>query len=470
MRNLVKSFGTLILVAWLVLFVGFATAGGKEEEPAPAEEALKVVTIRVWTIGPDNPALGRKTAFDEAGKRLNKDLEAEGSNIRVNVEAEFNSVNWSSFKQRNLLALQTGDPEQIADIIMTGHEMIGPYSVAGYIVPLDDYIARYPEVYNDIFPALWATGEFKAKIWGIPRDSEGRLIWIRRDVLKKIGWTESEIDGLRERAFAGDFTRDDLSDLAKDIKDAGVVETTMIHRPTPGVDWLGLIWNYGGRLSDETTGKLVVTKSACLKALEYLDKLVNQLGVVPSSMTNWSWPDINGSFLEGRAALYLTGGVWQWLGWQKDPWNFTEEWLFENITWIPYAAAKKGGKPLSVSHPLTCMLTSVSQNKDLAFRLLTYQYAPDLQAESVLASGHLAIGQSILEYPAYKENRYRSEVTRLLDVTRISPNHIKAPFLWEAWMDAIKAVETGAMNPSGALDFFVARMQQELGNEVIVEE
>jgi len=360
-----KIMRKLLLLTLLLTITGLIFAGGT------VKGAENVVTIRVWTVGPDDPALGRKTAFEEAGKRLNKDLEAEGSDVRVEVQAEFNAVNWASFKQRNLLALQTRDPAQIADIIMTGHEMIGPYSIANYIVPLDDYIAQYPEVYDDFIPALWATGQFKGKIWGIPRDSEGRLVWIRKDVLKKIGWTDSEIDSLRDQAFAGEFTRDDLANLAVKIKDAGVVETPMIHRPTPGTDWLGLIWNYGGRLSDEATGKLVITKSACLKALEYMDKLVNKLGVVPSSMTNWSWPDINGSFLEGRAALYLTGGIWQWAGWQKEPWNYSEEWLFEHVTWIPYPAAEKGGTPLSVSHPLACLLTSASQNKDLAFRLLT---------------------------------------------------------------------------------------------------
>lgn len=453
----------LLLIALVLTVTGLIFVDGEAK-------AENVVTIRVWTIGPDDPAIGRKTAFEEAGKRLNKDLEAEGSDVRVEVQAEFNTVNWSSFKQRNLLALQTKDPAQIADIIMTGHEDIGPYSIANYIVPLDDYIAKYSEVYDDFIPALWAAGEFKGKIWGIPRDSEGRLVWIRKDVLKKIGWSDDEIDGLRDKAFAGEFTRDDLSDLAKKIKDAGVVENAMIHRPTPGTDWLGLVWNYGGRLSDEATGKLVVSKSAVLKSLEYMDKLVNELKVVPSSMTNWAWPDIHSAFVDGRAAIMLTGGIWNWAEWQRDPYNKPEEWLFENVTWIPYPAAEKGGKPLSVSHPLASLLTSASQNKDLAFRLLTYQYAVDLQAESVLASGHLAVRKSELDYEAYANKRYQTEVTKLLEVTRMSPNHPKAPFFWQTWMDAITAVESGAMPPQAALNFFVKRMQQEVGDELIVEE
>jgi len=37
-------------------------------------------------------------------------------------------------------------------------------------------------------------------------------------------------------------------------------------------------------------------------------------------------------------------------------------------------------------------------------------------------------------------------------------------------MDAIKAVETGAMPPQAALNFFIKRMQQELGDDLIVEE
>ena len=447
----------LMLLLGLSLFAGFAYA-------------QKTVTIRVWTVGPDDPAIGRKTAFEDAGKRLNKYLEAVGADVRIRVEAEFNTVNWPSFNQRNILALQTRNPDQIADIIMTGHEQIGPYSIAGYITPLDDLIAQYPEVYNDIIPALWPAMQFTGQTWGIPRDSEARLVWINKNPLRDIGWSEEQIDNLRVRAFAGEFTRDDLAQLAKQIKDAGVVENPVIHRPTPGTDWFGLIFTYGGRLVDDETGKLVIDRSATLATLEHINKLVNELEVLPSSMTNWQWQEIHTAITEGTAAIQMTGGIWNWGEWQVAPYNKSEEYLFNNITWIPYPAAQRGGSPLSVSHPLATVVTSASRNKDLAFLLVTMQYATDLQAESVLASGHLAVRNTQLGYAPYAAKQYQSEVTALLNVTRFSPNHPLAPFYWESLFQAIQGVEAGAMNPQAALNFFVRRVQQELGSELIVEE
>jgi inositol-phosphate transport system substrate-binding protein len=445
------------LLFGLSLFVGFAYA-------------QRTVTIRVWTVGPDDPAIGRKTAFEEAGKRLNKYLETVGADVRVRVEAEFNTVDWSSFNQRNILALQTKNPAQIADIIITGHEHIGPYSTAGYIIPLDDLIAKYPEVYNDIIPALWPAMQFGGKTWGIPRDSEARLVWINKNALRKIGWSEEQIDSLRARAFAGQFTRDDLAQLAKQIKDAGVVKNPVIHRPSPGTDWFGLIFTYGGRLVDNATGKLVIDRSATLAAFEHIYKLVHELKVLPGSMTNWQWQEVHTAIIEGTAAIQMTGGIWNWGEWQVAPYNKSEKYLFDNITWIPYPAAQRDGSPLSVSHPLATVITSASRNKDLAFLLATLQYATDLQAESVLASGHLAVRNTQLGYAPYAAKRYQSEVTELLKVTRFSPNHPKAPFYWESFFQAIQGVEAGAMNPQAALTFFVRRVQQELGNELIVED
>jgi inositol-phosphate transport system substrate-binding protein len=430
-------------------------------------ETIKIVA---WTIGPDTASIGRKTSLEKAAVRLNKDLESEGANVRIDFKIDHNTTTWASFNQRNLMALQTKDPNKIPDIIITGNEHIGPYGAAGYIEPLDNYLAKHKEFKDNFFPHLWKGVYWNGKIWGIPRDATARGAYIRKDVLKKIGWSREDIDGLKERVFQGEFTLDDIANLAKKIKDSKIVETPMTHRPTPGTDWFAFIWNFGGRIIDPPSGKLVITKSATLEAFNYLDKLVNKLNVVPSSMTNWRWPEILEAIVTAKSAIHLTGGNWNWGAFQLPPYSLKEDFMFDNIMYVPIPAGKKGGKPVSVSHEMITLLTSTSRNKDLAFRLITYSYADDLLAESHLMGGYVAITKSEMQMPNYKASRWLSELSEFIPHMRQVPIHIKAPFYWESLFQAIQAVETGSKKPEAALEFLVKRMKLELGDQLIVEE
>lgn len=464
MKKSVMKGGIIVLALALSLFlIGGITSSAQE---------IKTITIKAWTIGPDDPSITRKTNLEDAGARLNKYLEAIGAKVRVKVEASFNTESWGSFKTANLLALQTWDPNKIADIIVTGHEDIGPYATAGYIIPLDEYIAKYPEVYNDFIPTLWDSVKFRGKIWGIPQDTECRIVWFRKDKLRQMGWSEEEINSLPKKVEAGQFTLDDLAELGKKMLDAGVVKKgrAIWHRPTPGTDWFQFIFAYGGEIFDPGTGKLVVDKPAILSLLKYIKKLVN-LGLTPSGMSTIPWSEIHSNWTKGKIGIFLTGGSWNWAEWQRSPYNLSEEEEWKNIGWFPIPSAFKGGKPVSVSHPVVHLITKASQHKELAFLLVTLASSIDLNTKHALGSGHLAIRQSQTAYGPYAKAKYAKLMTEVLKYTRFSPNHEKAPFYWETlFKGAISAVETGSVSPEGALDFLVKRMKSELGDQVIVRE
>ena len=435
-------------------------------------QEIKTITIKAWTVGPDDPSITRKTNLEDAGARLNKYLEATGAKVRVKVEALFNTESWGSYKTANLLALQTRDPGKIADIIITGHEDIGPYAIAEYITPLDDYIAKYPEVYNDFIPALWNCARFRGKIWGIPQDTECRVVWFRKDKLRQMGWSEEKIDALPKKVEAGDFTLDDLIEVGKMMVATGVVERgkAIWHRPTPGTDWFQFIFAYGGEIFDPDTGKLVIDKSATLKFLKYVKKLVD-LDLTPTGMSTIPWSEIHSNWTKGKIGIFLTGGSWNWMEWQRVPYSLPEEEEWENIGWFPIPSGFKGGKSISVSHPLVHLITKASRHKELAFLLVTLASSVDLNTKHALGSGHLAIRQSQVAYGQYAKAKYAKLMTEVLKYTHFSPNHEKAPFYWETlFRGAISAVETGSISPEGALDFFVKRMKFEIGDQVIVRE
>lgn len=452
-----------------VQFVGLLTLaviGLTLSQGKPVE--AKEVVIKAWAVGPDDPSITRAQNLVAAGQRLNKMLADVGSDIRVKVEAEFNTEDWGSFKQRNLFALQSGDPDQIPDIICTGHEMIAPYATAGFIRSLDDLIKKYWDMtYSDIIPSLWESVRYKGRIWGIPQDTEARLFWYRKDVLRKMGWSEDEINAIPERVIGGEFTLDDLAHLAKRMQASGLVKWGIYHRPTPGTDWFQFIYTYGGQLQDPSTGNLILDKEAVLKMLGFFDKIANRLKVVPAGMTNAPWASIHTAFTKGEVGIFLTGGTWHWGEWNTK-YRLSEDYMWENIGWAPIPAGSKGGKPVSVSHPLAYIIPANSKRPRLGFLIVTLATSNDLNTRHALQSAHLGIRDSQVAYRAYAESKALVEFAKLHPYSRFSPNHPKAPFYWETIHKGLSGVETGYLSPDKALDFIVHRLKGEIGDELIV--
>lgn len=207
------------------------------------------ITITAWTVGPDNPSYYRFDNLKTAAERLNKILKDLGVDLTVKVDGYFDTTDWSSFKQKVVFGIKSG---QVVDIICSGHDDIGAWAKAGYIIPLDDYVKKYwDEEYYDFIPSLWEATKYKGKIYGIPQDTEARPFYINKQVLKKLGWSDEEINSLPDRIARGEFTFEDFIEVAKEAVEKGLVEWGLYHRPKAGIDYHQLMISMGIDFYDE---------------------------------------------------------------------------------------------------------------------------------------------------------------------------------------------------------------------------
>ena len=93
-------------------------------------------------------------------------------------------------KTNSFLASEAGEAP---DIILSGHEDIGAWAPAGFIIPLDDMIGMHSE-FEDIVPALWASQGYagvtlrhSARCRSTSRSS------IASSSLRDLGWSEEDI-------------------------------------------------------------------------------------------------------------------------------------------------------------------------------------------------------------------------------------------------------------------------------------
>lgn len=448
-----------VVVMTLALLVGVAVMVHAQEQ---------VVTIRAWTVGPDTPAFYRAENLELAAERLNQMLADAGASVRVEVDADFWTESWDSYRRRAILAFEGGDASAIPDIIGSSHLDIPVWAEAGWLAPMDEYIERYWDaVYQDFFPHLWDAVTFDGHRYGVPQDIEVRMIFYRKDHLAALGWSAQEIEDLPRRIRDKEFLLDDLVAVAKQMQDAGLVEWGIVHRPTAGPDFFQFIVAYGGEYYDADTGKLVLDRDAVLQTLRLFQTLTSR-DITPPGMTTWSWPPVHRAIaIDGTAAVQLTGGMWNWNEWQRD-FDHPEEDLFENVGFALIPAGNAQGSPNQLGQPQAYMITAASQKKDLAALLIALASDVDLNTNHALEGGKLAIRQSQTAFPKFAEATYLSQAAMLVPEQIFLPAHPGSGFYTTALYEAIGGVEAGMLTPEMALQQLEMRLRQQLGDDLIV--
>lgn len=461
-----------LLVSLLVLSLILAScstdpaSGGDSGEADSSGDGSKAdgdtVTLEVWTVGKPQEE-HRLENIKEAAKQLNEQLEAEGETTRIVVEGKHEDVDWNDYKQQFTLAVESN---KAPDIILSGHEDVAPWSQAGYIVPLDEYVEEY-EQFGDVYDVLWESVQYKGNTWAIPQDVEARPIYYQKEYLKELGWSDEEIDALPEKIESGDFTLYDLLETAKKAQEQGIVQEGhgFFHRPQQGNDFYMFYYAFGGQMFDDTEGKLVLDREALLKFYQFFHDTVFEYETTPKDFIGMEW-DIWHKTVTSKEAFISQAGTWTVAEW-KEQYNLSEE-DWENMGYALVPAGEKGGTPVTLSHPLVYMITSESEHPDWAARVLAMATTPELNTKHAVASNHLAILETQEEDPDYANDPFLSDVTYMLQYTTYLPNHEQFGTYDEAVFRGLTAVESGQMAPQEAVDVVVEELERQLGDEVII--
>ena len=436
-------------------------------------QKIRTITITVWTIGPDPPSEYRLKNFFIAADVLNKYLETLGANVRVKVTGEFfvSPVEWEEYKKKFYLAYKAG---KAPDIYLTGHEDVGYLAEKGMIIPLDDYIKEYwNTTYYDVISTLWNAVKYKGKIWAIPQDTEARPLYFRKDVLRKLGWSEAEIEALPKKIERGEFTLYDLLKLAKEAVDKGLVKRGLVHRVKEGWDYLQFYLGFGGRLWDPEKGKMVFSKEAWRKTLKWFYDAVwgEYKGVIIPTQFSGDWTkDFHLPFTKGEA-LFCSGGTWHKAEWIKKG-LITEEGFWKNIGFALHPAGEPGKKPVTLSHPLIYTITSQAKKRGvdkIAFLLITLVTNPHINSYHSVASAHLAILNSQILDSRYTKDPFLKDVAYMLKYTTFIPNHPKWADYSRIVFTVLRAVETGELGPEDAYNYLLSELKRTLGDALIIE-
>jgi inositol-phosphate transport system substrate-binding protein len=259
--------------------------------------AQTTITYELWSrADPSGPL--RPGNVVKAAERLNAELEAEKSDKRVAVTVRESPA--GGFDEDALQLLKVFGINEGPDMFIQAHEWICAFQEEGFVLKLDDYIAKYPEHYGTIFPSLWESGKCPDGIYGIPQDAEARMFFYNKNLLRKAGYDDAFIEGFPDAVLKGEITMDDILDIAKKVVDSGA-EYGILHRPSKGPDYLMVFQTYGNTFVDES-GKLMLERDKLAAAFGWFERGVKS-GVIAANNTSMEWNDIRAKFYQGNAAF-----------------------------------------------------------------------------------------------------------------------------------------------------------------------
>jgi inositol-phosphate transport system substrate-binding protein len=386
--------------------------------------------------------------------------------IQLDLTLIQDDKDWGEYKNEFVLASEAGEAP---DIILSGHEDIGAWAPAGYILPLEDLIAEHPE-FTDVVATLWESMRWNGQTWGVPQDAEARPIFYSKLLLQDLGWSDEEIESLPDRVAAGEFTFADLVATAEQAVSEGVVEEGkgLYIRTGNGPDYL--IWYYGqgGEVLD-ADGKLVFDRAAAEQALELLGSFESS-GITRADMIGLDGNILNTDVASADTVLFYQGGTWNWANWAR---NFVadrggNDYLLENEGLMLFPSMNPDVGAITLTHPLAYMVSSGSEHPDVAMQLIAAVTTPEANNRHAIDSFHLGILTTQLESDDYVSNRAISQAHYMLDHTSNIPNDPGWNAWSNAWWLAVQAAVSGDSSPAEAVDLAVNQLQNELGDQITI--
>jgi inositol-phosphate transport system substrate-binding protein len=427
--------------------------------------AQETVQLEIWMRqDPSGPL--RVGNVVKVAETLNQQLEAEGSDKRVEVVVRESPA--KGFDEDALQLLKVFGIGEGPDMFVHAHEWICAFQADGFVMKLDDYIAKYPDAFGTIYPSLWESTKCPdGGTYAIPQDAEARMFFYNKKLLREAGYDDAFIEAMPQRTLDGDLTLDEVIDIAKQVVDKTDAQYGILHRPNKGPDYLMIFQTYGSDFVDPETGNLLLERDKLAAAFGWFERGVKE-GVIPANNTAIEFDALRKEFYTGNAAFWMYG-IWD-LGTYAFPTYglpSDEQAFFADWGWIAAPPAEKGGSASTLTHPIVYAVAADAADPELAVRLLALASDATLNTDHAVTSTHLGIKPEQEQDPRYQEAWPLARATDLLEIAKFLPNNPQFADLNGIIYTAIQGVETGRLTGEEAADFVIDEASASLDGVIV---
>lgn len=347
-----------LMVLWLAL--GLPGCG-----PAPPEKVITLVLV--GGSGPD----------EELAKKQLQAFEKLHPEIRVKYQATPSSAS----ERHTLYVTWLSSRSAEIDILVLDVIWIAEFATAGWLMPLDRYVAASALPLKDFLPAGLASSTYQGRLYSLPWFTDAAVLYYRQDLYEAAGLPPP-------RTFA------DLL-AVRGLQEKFGLPYGFIF---PGQAYEGLVcvlleflWSNGGRLFDEK-GRLVLDSPQNREALATLVNCIYRDGVSPLAVTTFMEEDCRHAFQQGYAVLMRN---WPYA---YSLLNQPDSPVRHKFALLPLVHGPQG-QPTSCFGGANLGINAFSRHPEAAWKLIHFLLQPKIRKDATKVLGMLPPFMSLYRDP-----------------------------------------------------------------------
>lgn len=427
----------LCLVAAVLPLAGSVAGCGGGADGGGGENVVKVTYLN---FGGGDPT-------DAWMKRVAGQFEDANPGVDVQLQPITGSIN--DYYTR--LALMQRSSSTAPDVLLEDSSNINADVKAGYLKPLDSYLAEWADWDQFVDRAKTATRAYDDKTYGVLMASDTRALWYNKEIFTRAGlpvpWQPQTWDDVLSAART-------IKAEVPDVAPLNIYASKAAGEGTSMQGFEMLLSGTEDTLYDQASGKWVASSQGFQDSLSFYDTVFSEeLGVSPQQTLNPQLPNmVNEKLLpEGELAIALDGS-WlprAWTSGGSAPWP---EW--SEVLGIAAMPTQDGREPgyTSMSGGFSLAISSKAPNPDGGWRFIQLALNKE-NTQWVNVRGSLTtVREDVAASPEYAEsNPSVQPLTDLLAYTHFRPTLPEYPEVSAEIQSAVESVATGQASPADAM-------------------